>query len=334
MFRKRQIFPIGVDIGTEILKVAQLGSDSKGVFIVAAAWQKVPAGLEVGSSSWQRWAAEALKQLTCNGIFCGKEAVAGLPAGELFIEPVKILNRPGQKLEEAVLASVREKLSLRADDAMVKYVVAAESAQEDWTPAGPVREGRPNSCLSVLVMATERLKVERYLAIYEAAKLDVKQIGVWPLAMVKSYVTFFGRRQQDQDKIAMLVQIGANHTHVDICRGDKLLFARLVPMGLKKLNGVEMANKLILELSACEHYFESICGMNRVEKLVYLSGKNSDKSICDNLAQLAQRRRIPAQLGDVLGAVGVRPGVSKGFDRRSCRVDWAIAFGLSLSGAT
>ena len=106
-------------------------------------------------------------------------------------------------------------------------------------------------------------------------------------------------------------------------------------MGFKKLDSAEMAKRLVLELSACENYFESVSGMNRIERLIYLSGQNSDKNICDNLAQLAQRRHIPAQLADVLGAVDVRPdvrpGVTNGFDRRNCRVNWATAFGLSLS---
>lgn len=318
-FLRRQAFPIGVDMGTDVLKAAQLGCDDNGVFIMAGACEKMPEHLEVGSSQWQRWAVGTLKQLTSNGSFCGRDVVAAMSADEVFIEQIKVSRQPSQKLDDTILTNIQAKLSFDARDALVKYVVTGESS------GGESRE------VDVLVMATERVKVDRHLAIYENANLEVKRIVVWPLALAKTYVTFFGRRQSDKDKTVMLVQIGANFTNVDICRGSALLFARLIPMGFKKLDSAEMAKRLVLELSACENYFESVSGMNRIERLIYLSGQNSDKNICDNLAQLAQRRHIPAQLADVLGAVNVRPDMTNGFDRRNCRVNWATAFGLSLS---
>lgn len=338
---KTKTFPIGVDLGTNMLKVAQLGSDDSGLFVIGAGSEQMPEHLEVGSGKWQRWTAEALKRLTHNGMFHGRDVITAMSVDEVFIEQMKVSKRPGQKLDEVILANIQNKLSFSADDALVRYVVTSErannspesnSSKENGIANRRVWEnGKAGTDVNVVVMATERVKVDRHLAIYENAHLEVKQIGVWPLALAKSYVTFFGRRQNDTDKIAMLIQIGANFTNVVICRGGELLFARLIPMGLKKLGSAEMANRLVLELSACEHYFESLSGANRIERLVYLSGQNSDKNICDNLAQVARRRHIPAQLADVFGAVRVQAGISSSFDRRNCKVNWATAFGLSLS---
>jgi len=318
-FLKKRIFPIGVDMGSDALKVAQLGCDKKGIFIVTAASEKVPEYLEAGSSDWQRWMADALKRLTCNGAFSGRDVVTAIPAEDVFVEQIKIPKRPEQKLDEAVLANIQEKIPFDAADAMVKYVVSNNESVEN-------KSGQ----VDVLVMAAERIKVERHLAIYENANLEAKQVGAWPLALVNSYIKFFGRRASDQDKVAMLIQIGANFTNIVICRGSNPLFARLIPIGLKKLSGAEMADRLTLELSACDHYFESLSGLNRIDRLIYLSSNNSGKNICENLAKLAQRWQVPAQLGNVVGAIEVRPGLSNGFDRRDCKVNWATAFGLSL----
>jgi len=318
-FLRRQAFPIGVDMGTEALKVAQLGCDKEGIFVIAAASEKVPGDIEFGSSGWQRWAVGALKRLISNGSFSGRSVVTAMPANEVFIEQIRVSGQAGQKLDDAIMANIQSKLSFDVGKALVKYVVSDEAGRTS---------GRE---VDAVVMATERVKLERHLAIYENARLDVKRIDVWPVVLSKVYGTFFGRRQSDKEKIVMLLEIGASFSNVSICRGSDLLFARLIGMGFKKLPSLEMAKRLVLELSGCEHYFESFSGTGRIERLIYFSGQNSDKNVCDNLVELAQRRHIPAQLADVLGAVEVRGSIGNGFDRRDCKINWAMAFGLSLS---
>lgn len=330
-WKRHNAFPIGVDLSADGVKVAQLGRDEQGIFLVSAASEKVPDGLEVGSGQWQRWVVGVLRRLMSEHKFEGREVVTALPPTEVFIEQVKVPNRPGQNLDEVVLNNIRNKLSFSADDALVKHMVTREGAGLQAAVGFFGKDSKGAGGSDVLVMATERVKVDRHLAIYENARLQVKQIAVWPIALANSYAKFFGRRQTDSERVVMLIQVGVNHTNVSICRGRDVLFARLIPMGLTNGGGEEMANRLVLELSACEHYFESLSGANRIERLIYLSSQNADKGICDNLAQLAQRRHIPAQLANVLGAVGIRAGVSNGFDRRNCKVDWSLAFGLSLS---
>ncbi len=55
--------------------------------------------------------------------------------------------------------------------------------------------------------------------------------------------------------------------------------------------------------------------------------------MCDGVAQLAQRMQIAAQVGDVLSAIRLDPVEQKMMiDRRNSKVDWSLAFGLSLQG--
>ena len=62
-------------------------------------------------------------------------------------------------------------------------------------------------------------------------------------------------------------------------------------------------------------------------------GKNIDKSLCDQIVQLATKMQIPAQIGDVLSAIEMREGMEGVVERRNSLVDWAVPFGLSLEGA-
>jgi len=318
---KRQVYPIGIDVGSEAIKMVQLARGRKGPCIVAGASQKVPAGLAPGSSEWQRWAAETVKKMTSNGTFRGREVITAMPADDVFIEQISVPKIPDDRLKEVVLSKVQQKLPFDSTNALVKYVVTAEQNGQNIG----------NKTLDVLVMVAERLKVERHLAMCENADLQVKAVGVWPLALTHSYTKFFAKRASDRQMVVMLLETGANSTKVVICRGKELLFARLIPLGFKKLTSEEAIKRLILELLACERFFESVQGAGRIERFIYLSGRAADKTICDHLSQLAQRWHISAQIGDVLGAVEIKSRYGYGFDRRGCQVNWATVFGLSLS---
>jgi hypothetical protein len=122
---------------------------------------------------------------------------------------------------------------------------------------------------------------------------------------------------------------------VVVCRGSHLLFARVIPIGFNQMSQAESLPRMIAEVDACGRYYETMPGSKSVERLVFLSGSNVNRVVCDQVAELAQRMQIAAQIGDVLSAVRVDPLEQKCMvDRRNSRVDWAMSFGLSLDGLT
>jgi len=177
-FLKNHIYPIGMDIGYDSLKLVQLGNNGKGISLIAGGSKNRPAHVEPGSANWQKWAIEAIRELSNCGKFRGREVIATIPANEVFIEHIKmpkIKEEPGSddKLQDALLPKIKQKLPFEPDDAMIKYIPAEED--------------------NVLVIAAERKKINRHLAIYEKAQLAIKSITVWPTALANSYAEFFGK---------------------------------------------------------------------------------------------------------------------------------------------
>lgn len=312
---KKKVFPIGVDLGSGYLKMAQLQRDDKGLHLKAAAIREKPYDISVGTAEWQKWIAETTPQLIAGNGFKGKEVIAAMPAKEVFIEQVQIPRVPEKEIAEAVASKVANKLPFDIGDAMIKHVCSDSAA---------------GGQLDVLVMAAEKQKVYHNLAIYEKAGLSIKGICVWPIAGVNVYVNFFGRRQSDAETVVLLVEIGMNHTSVTICRHKQLLFARLISIGFSQINNGQMSERLISEIDACGRYFESSQDENKIERLVLFSDKNINRTICDKIADFARSRQIPAQIGDVLAAVGVRENKNPVIDRRGPQPNWSMAFGLSL----
>ena len=326
-FSKSHAYSIGVDIGDDSLKLVQLGEDGNGISLIAGQSENLPEGVKAGSSQWQRWAIETIRKLTSNGDFQGKEVIAALPAREVFIDNIKIPKLDDNDIEEAIFSKIKQKLPFEPiqENTMIKYI--------------PMEQD------NALVIAAERKIIDRHLAIYEKTGLTIKSIGIWPTALANCYTRFFGRRKSDLETIVMLVCIEANYSNVVICRQNNLLFARSLSTGLSQLDNKKSVNKLVLDLTECRRQFASMNPRGQVGRLVFLTSETSvDKEIC---ITIAKQLDIPAQVGDCLAAVEItepcrHAGGSEDnkdgkrangtpIERRKCEVNWATAFGLSLS---
>jgi Tfp pilus assembly PilM family ATPase len=301
--------PIGVDMGDNALKLVQLVSRGKGVnLLMAGGSENRPADVKPGSADWQRWAIKTIREMTANGRFRGRNTVAQMPASEVFIDHIKMPKISDDKLEDTIFSKVKKKLPFESNEAIMKYIPAEEN--------------------NVVVIANQREKIDRHLAIYEKANLQVKSMGVWPIAMINSYVRFFGRRKTDVEAAVMLLDIETSCTNVVMCRHKNLLFARSIPTGASQLD--ETMAGLVTELTVCRQHFSSMYRKAQIERLIFLSGWGVDRDIC---TAIAEQLGMPAQVGDCLAAVEI-PASQDGLriDRRGCQGNWAAAFGLSLWG--
>lgn len=313
--------PIGVDLGSGHLRAVQLAQNRQGLFLGAGGVKTKPDQVKAGTPEWQRWALEALREIVRENSFKGAKVMTALPSDDLFIDQVRVSRSSSPAaIERAAFAKVQNKLPFKSEEGLLKYILVEQ----------PTAKGAE---IEVVVMGASRLAVEVHLAIYEQAGLEVAGIVPWPLAMISSYTQFFCRRRNEQNRVSMLMSLGTHHCNVVICRGSALLFARMVPIGFAHIEQTEAMNRLITELDACTRYFQTMSAAESIERLLFLAGNGVCRSVCEKVAELAQRLQIAAQVGDVLSAIRVDFVKQKMMiDRRNAKVDWSLAFGLSLQG--
>ncbi len=302
------VHPIGVDISDDGIRIAQIQEGRSGFVLVGGASTNLPENITAGSPDWQRWALQTIKDLTVNGGFSGNDVIVSIPPSDVYIDYMRAQKTSSRSADEAILAKAKQRLSSDIDDPLIKYIPADED--------------------NLLVVATERVKIDRHLAIYENAGLRVKSMGIWPEALTKSYVKFFGRRQADLETVVMLIDVGVIRTNVVICRHKNLLFARSIPTGLRFLTDQDSLNQLVLEISSCRQQFSSIYKKSRIERLLFISGQAVDRNIC---VMIAKQIQVAAQIGDCLSAVQTSNHHNSGMEKRNCQFSWATAFGLSLA---
>jgi Tfp pilus assembly PilM family ATPase len=307
---KKNSCSIGVDLGNDCLKLAQLANGGEETLLIAGQYVNRPADITAGTARWQRWAIEVMREATGRKLFKGKEVVAALPANSVFIDHIRWPKKFDGKIEEAIFAKIKQKLPFEPlqKNTMIKYI--------------------PTEQDNVMVLATERPVIDRHLAIYERAGLAIKSIGVWPVALASCYARFFGRRKGDLDAIVMLLDIEPDCSNVVICRHKNPLYACSIPMGTKQLKDEQMVGRLVMELTAARRQFLSLYKSMQIERLIFLSGLAVDPDI---YRTVAKQLEIQAQMGDCMAAIELNDPDRFGLDRRNGKVSWALAFGLSLS---
>lgn len=312
-FLKNKTYPIGLDMTEDVIRVAQLGNTAKGLRLIAGSLKTIPQGILYETKEWQTWAQDSIAAMLQNTQFKGREIIAAIPASQVFVDYIKLvrIDHRNANLDETVLAGIKQKLPFDPDKTIVKYITTEDD--------------------SVLVVASKKEIIDKYLQIFEEAKLQVKAINIWPAALTNCYTQFFGRRKSDQQAIVMLLNIEQHDTNVVICRAKKLLFARSIPIGAKKLHEENAIAELIEELVNCRRYFASLQKGLQIERLVFLSGQQLSDIRRDHCTSIAEQLKLPAQIGDCLAAVKTQDFHEYGVDRRQQQYSWATAFGLSIS---
>jgi Tfp pilus assembly PilM family ATPase len=316
----KKVAPIGIDLGSGYLRMVQLGKNGQGLFLQSAGLRAKPETIEFRSPAWQHWACESTQQLLQENDFKGKSVVTALPSDDLFIDPIRLPASSLERIQEILPQKLQKRLPFPVANALFQHVVMSSG------------EKGHSDMVDVLTISVNRESINRHLAIYEQAGLDIRSISIWPTAMINSFTHFFCRRSNEQDVAAILINVGTNHTHVVITRGANLLFARAVSIGYAQLEQGQMVQRLFSEIDACVRYFEDSAATCQLGRIVFLAGSGASRTLCDRLAGLAQNLHVPAQIGDVISAVEINHGPNCIIDRRNCKVDWATSFGLSLDG--
>jgi len=309
-FAKKQSCLIGVDLGNDCLKLAQLADGTEETYLVAGQYVLRPADVVPGTARWQRWAIEVMREATANGHFKGRDVVAALPANEVFIDHLRWPKKFDGRIEDALFAKIKQKLPFEPieQNTLIKYVPAEQD--------------------NLIVLATERTVIDHHLAIYERAGLAIHSIGVWPVALAQCYARFFGRRKTDLDAVVLLLDVQPDCTNMVICRHKNPLYACSVPVGAKLLQDEQAVGRLVMELTAGRREFLSLYRNVQIERLIFLSGLAVDAEI---YRAIAKQLEVQAQMGDCMAAVEIKDPERFGLERRNGTASWALAFGLSLS---
>jgi type IV pilus assembly protein PilM len=211
--------PIGVDFGSDCLRLAQVAPASGGEFkLIAAASADVPNHVRHDPGARINFFVETIKDLLAQGKFRGRQCVLGLPAASMFIQHLRMPKLDADGLKKALPWELRGKLPIDPSHALLRHLIA-----------GDVHDGQEEKN-EVIVIAAAREMVNTFLAAAAKAKLDIVGMNVEPKALVDCFTHIY-RRKSDEGVTSCYVDIGCVATRAVIARGTDIVFARTIPVG-------------------------------------------------------------------------------------------------------
>jgi type IV pilus assembly protein PilM len=213
--------PIGVDIGSRSVKLLQLNGDRSAVR-EAARWD-LPVGEPSEPARREEQVVEAVRHAREGRNFRGRDAVLCLSAENLFVQNMRVAPASGDELQKIVHFEVAGRLPFSSEEAEIRFFEAADVRQGDV-----VRR-------EVIVLACHRPVLQRILGVATGAGLKPIAIDVEPAALLRCYCRQF-RRDNDQHRRMMFVNIGASTTKVVIARGGDAMFIKYVDAGGRHLD--------------------------------------------------------------------------------------------------
>jgi type IV pilus assembly protein PilM len=341
---QRRSGPIGVDVGSRSIKLMQLSADRERV-IEAARWDLATDESGNDEDPYLR-AASAIAQIRQGRNFRGRDAVFCIRSDDLFVQNIRVPHASGAELDRAVCTEAANRLPFPGEEAEVRYLETAD-----------VRQGEAMR-REVILMACHRSKIRRILSLAQEAGLRPVAIDVEPAALLRCYAKQF-RREQDQQRRVMFVNVGAASTRVVVAQGTRAMFVKYIAVGgshldravagrlkmdladaaaLRRHNGDRRVDqrdpeitrslgesirppleRLAGQLSMCLRYYSVTFRGQPLQRLV-LGGGEADDTMVD---WLGKRLNLPCELGDPLRSF------NKPFPAGRTG-QWDVAAGLAL----
>ena len=214
--------PIGVDLGTQHVRLLQLAGGDR-PRVVAAAQRALPTDKPLTGEAYHEAVGEALKAMLDRGGFRGRGVISALPAHVMHFKNLRLPKMPPQELAQAVEWEAAERLQLGDTNVEVRYFDAGEVRQGD-----EVRE-------EVILMAAPTAFTEAHVNTLQRCGLKPIAFDVAPAALARCVGDASDASNLDAPG-HVVVDVGYTSSKVLIVRRGRVLFFKLIDVGGQKLD--------------------------------------------------------------------------------------------------
>ena len=351
--------PIGLDIGSEGVRMLQLTHAPGQLSVAAAARQEYPdhGGESADAMRRRRQAVEAVAEVLRDPRFTGRQVVSCLRGDELAVKNIRLPQMPDSELASAVLWEARERFEFEVAEDRLHYV-----------RAGSVRQGTEVRDEIILIAVAEDT-VKQHIEMLSEMQLEPAHIDAEPAALFRAHQRYL-RRAEDESAVSVLVDIGLGATQVVVARGTTLVLIKSIDIGGRKFNesvarglGLDYTEAaglrrrrasrgkpgesdkpgdqvewsmydairsqvelLAREIGLCLRYCSVTFRGLKPSEITVVGGEAHDPAVVRLLSECLDCR---CAVGEPLRGVEIS-GVDLGEDRRSVLTEWSVATGLAL----
>lgn len=215
---------VGLDIGSSAVKVVEIAGRRFGA-AATVGWASTPRGSIVdGAIVEPEGVAGAIRQaLAVNGIRKRHVAIA-LPGSAVIVKRIRLAPTPGARLAEMVAAEAARRLPFNPEDVHIDYQRIGKGSH------------RVDGQVDVMLVAARRETVAAYVGAVVEAGCTPAVVDVGAFALQNAF-EWTCRSKPDAsmdvpaDTSAVLLDVGASATTVNVVRAGASLLTRNIPAG-------------------------------------------------------------------------------------------------------
>ncbi len=227
---------LGIDIGTQQIKIAEMRPGKTGLAVSALALGPTPLGIIQNSIITDPAAmGAAIKQLMRESGITAKRAVGCITGQQaVVIRIIEVPRMTDAELKETMKWEVERHVPFAPSETQLDY--------QPLTPRTSEAANSPN--MEVLLAVAQQDAVANYLDVLFAAGLDPVAVDIEPLAIARAVLDLSGGQvvvrppdvpgEMDfsgpPPETVAVVNIGAANTEIAIYQGDQLAFPRSLPL--------------------------------------------------------------------------------------------------------
>src|SRR5437762_2962609 len=205
---QRQIGPIGLDIGSDSIKMLQLQRSGQRLSVRAAASQPYS---QIQGEQLSNLIAQMLRQAD----FRGRRVVAALPRSIVRVKQARVPAMSAPQLRSAVELEAKAAFDLDPAQAKVQFL-----------SAGQVRQGN-DTLMEVIIVAARNRDVDQFLQQLHAAGAVVESLDFEPCAIYRSI---------GAAGLNAVLDIGLTQSQMIIGRDDEINFLKSIEVGGRAIN--------------------------------------------------------------------------------------------------
>ncbi|TFG46664.1 MAG: hypothetical protein E4H40_07200 [Candidatus Brocadiia bacterium] len=215
--------PIGLDIGHSSIKMIQLAHDGRSISVAAADKVQIDPLTAADETKRREFIVSSIREMLSKNNFQGRNVVSFLPSDKLKITSIRLAESETDQIEQNVRKEVSQRFGLDVSEDSVNYLVAGDVQHGDEVK----RE--------LILFAADRNTVREHLELLDEVQLKPTSIDTVPCALFRCFSRSL-RRQEDQDRTMVFVDVGRCFTTVVFARGEEITFIKQVPIGGEKFD--------------------------------------------------------------------------------------------------
>lgn len=226
---------LGLDIGSQNIKIAQLKKPAEKYQIVALGLAPAPKSLESEAEADLVAIAETIKKLVSASKVSVKEVVSALPEDKIFARIVEFPRMDEKELNSAIEWEAEQYIPYPLSEAIIDHQLIE-------SPSQMVSAGK----IEVFLVAALRTLVEKYTRVIEMA-------GLKPVALETEMVALARSLLIPKSAPTIIVDLGARATDLALVENGQIVLTRSLPSAGEAITRA-LVSTLGLKESQAEEY--------------------------------------------------------------------------------